>query len=88
MQAAVQPFGALAVTDGAIPYPSCTCQHYSQPVEKRLLDHQLEECIDSQPYRLITHCLNNPVMYAQGPGGQNVFQSCPPLLLPLPHQSI
>ena len=28
-----QPFGALAVTDGAVPYPSSTCQHYSQPLK-------------------------------------------------------
>ena len=78
----------LALTDGAIPYPSCTCQRYSQPWENHLLNHQLEQCIDSQSYRLITHCLHNHAMYIQGPGGQNVFQSCPLLLLPVPHQRI
>ena len=79
---------SLAVTDGAVPYPSCTCQRYSQPLENHLLNHQLEQCIDSQSYRLITHCLHNHAMYIQGPGGQNVFQSCPLLLLPVPHQRI
>ena len=30
---------SLAVTDGAAPYPSCTCQHYTQPLENHLLNH-------------------------------------------------
>ena len=63
MQAALQPLGALALTDGAVPYPSCTCQHYGQPLENRLLNHQLEQCIDHQSYRLIAYCLHNHVVY-------------------------
>ena len=50
---------SLAVTDGAFPYLSCTCQHYSQPLENRLLNHQLKQCTDSQSHRLITYCLHN-----------------------------
>ena len=50
---------SLAITDGAVPYLSCTCQHYSQPLENRLLNHQLKQCIDSQSHRLITYCLHN-----------------------------
>ena len=73
----MQPFGALAVTDGAIPYPSCTCQHYSQPLENRLLTQQLEQCIDSQSYRPITHCLHDHALYVQGPGRRKCFQSRP-----------
>ena len=64
---------SLAVKDGAIPYPSCTCKHYSQPLE----NHQLEQCIDSQSYRPITYCLHNHVMYIQGPGCQKCFPVVP-----------
>ena len=67
---------SLAVTDGAVPYPSCTCQHYRQPLENRLLNHQLKQCIDSQSHRLITYCLHNHAMFIQGPGAKNVFQLC------------
>ena len=79
---------SLAVTDGAVPYPSCTCQRYSQPLENHLLNHQLEQCIDSQSYRLITHCLHDHALYVQGPGCQKCFQSRPQLPLPFPHQRI
>ena len=65
---------SLAVTDGAVPYPSCTCQHHSQPLE----NHQLEQCIDSQSYRPITYCLHNHAMYIQGPGCQKCFPVVPP----------
>ena len=64
---------SLAVTDGDVPYPSCTCQHYSQPLENRLLNHQQEQCIDSQSYRPITYCLHNHAMYIQGTGCQKCF---------------
>ena len=57
---------SLAVTDGAIPYPSCTCQHYSLPLENHLLNHQLEQCIDSQSYRPITQA---PGYTSNGYGG-------------------
>ena len=78
------------VTDGAVPYPSGTCQHYSQLLENRLLNHQLEQCINSQSYRLITYCLHNHMMYIQGPWCQKCFpvMSPHPLLLPFPHQRI
>ena len=76
------------VTDGAVPYPSGTCQHYSQLLENRLLNHQLEQCINSQSYRLITYCLHNHAMYIQGPGCPNVFLLCLPMLLPSPDQRI
>ena len=79
---------SLAVTDGVIPYPSRMCQHYSQPWENRLLSHQLEQCIDSQSYRLITRCLHDHVLYVQGPGRRRCFQPRPPLPLPFPHQRI
>ena len=79
---------SLAVTDGAVPYPSYTCQHYSQPLENRLFNHQLEQCIHSLSYRRITYCLSDQVMYIQGPGAKNVSQLCPPLLLPFPNQRI
>ena len=75
---------SLAVTDGAIPYPSRTCQHYSQPLENRLLNHQLEQCIDSQSYRLITYCLHNHAMYIQGPGCQKCFPVIPPAAATFP----
>ena len=78
---------SLAVIDGAVPHLSCTCQHYSQPLENRLLNHQLKQCIDSQSHRLITYCLHNHVMY-MGPGTKNVFRLCSRLLLPFPHQRI
>ena len=77
---------SLAVTDGALPSPSRTCQHYSQPLENRLFNHQLEQCIDSLSYRRITYCLLDQVMYIQGPGAKNVSQLCPPLPLPFPTQ--
>ena len=64
---------SLAATDGALPYPPCTCQHHSQPLENRLLNHQLEQCIDSQSYRPITYCLHNHAMYIEGPGCQKCF---------------
>ena len=79
---------SLAVTDSAVPYPSCTCQHYSQRLENPLLNHQLKQCIDSQSHRPITYCLHNHEMYIQGPGAKNVSQLCPPVLLPFPHQKI
>ena len=82
------PLLSLGVTNGAVPYPSGTCQHYSQPLENRLFNHQLEQCIDSLSYRLITYCLSDQVMYIQGPGAKNVSQLCPPLPLPFPHQRI
>ena len=69
---------SLAVTDGAFPHLSCTCQHYSQPLENRLLNHQLKQCIDSQSYRSITYCLYNHAMYIQGPGCQKYFSVMPP----------
>jgi len=59
---------SLAVTGGAVPYPSRSCQHYSQPLENHLLNHQLEQCIDSQSYRVIIYCLHSHAMYIQGPG--------------------
>ena len=64
---------SLAATDGALPYPPCTCQHHSQPLENCLLNHQLEQCIESQSYRLITYCLHNHAMYIEGPGCQKCF---------------
>ena len=73
-----------AVRDGAIPYPSRTCQHYSQPLENHLLNHQLEQCIDSQSYRLITYCLHNHAMYIQGPGCQKCFPVIPPAAATFP----
>ena len=77
---------SLAVTDGAIPYPSCTCQHYSQPLEKLLLNHQLEQCIDSQSYRPISYCLHNHAMYIQGPGCHKCFPVTPPTAVTIPPQ--
>ena len=77
---------SLSETDGVIPYPSRMCQHYSQPWENRLLSHQLEQCIDSQSYRPMTYCLHNHVTYIQG--AKSVFQLCPQLPLPVPHQKI
>ena len=68
---------SLAVTDGAVPYPSCTCQHYSQPLENLLLNHQLEQCIDSQSSGVIIYCLHNHAMYIQGPGCQKCFPIMP-----------
>ena len=73
---------------GAVPYPSCTFQHYGQPLENGLLNQQLEQCIDSQFYRPITHCLHDHALYVQGPGCRKCFQSRPPLPLPYPHQRI
>ena len=64
---------SLSETDGVIPYPSYTCQHYSQHLENHLLNHQIERCIDSQSYRSITYCLYNHAMYIQGPGCQKYF---------------
>ena len=64
---------SLAITDGAVPYPSCTCQHYSQPLENHLLNHQLEQCIDSQSCRPITYCLHNQEMHVQRSGCQKCF---------------
>ena len=64
---------SLAVTDGAIPYPSSICQNYSQPLENHLINQQLEQCIDSQSYRPITYCLHNQAMYIQGTGCQKCF---------------
>ena len=69
---------SLAVTDGVVPYPLCTCQHYSQPLENCLLNHQLEQCIDSQSYRPITYCLHIYAIYIQGPRCQNCFLVMPP----------
>ena len=69
---------SLALTGGAVAYPSCTCQHYSQPLENRLLYHQLEQCIDNQSYRLITYCLHDHEMHIQGPGCQICFLVMPP----------
>ena len=68
---------SLAVTGGAVPYPSCIYQHYSQPLENHLLNHQLEQCIDSQSYRVIIYCLHNHAMYIQGPGCQKCFPVMP-----------
>ena len=79
---------SLAVTDGAFAYPSCTCQRYSQPLENHLLSHQLEQCIDSQSYRLITYCLYNRRCISRGLGAKDVSQLFPRLPLPLPHQKI
>ena len=39
-------------------------------LEKLLLNHQLEQCIESQPYRPTTYSFHNHVMYIQGPGCQ------------------
>ena len=64
---------SLAITDGAVPYPSCTCQHYSQPLKNHLLNHQLEQCVDSQSCRPITYCLHNQVMHVQRSGCQKCF---------------
>ena len=75
---------SLAVTDGVVPCPSCTCQRYSQPLENHLLNHQLEQCIDSQSYRLITYCLHNHAMYIQGPGCQKCFPVIPPAAATFP----
>ena len=58
---------SLAVTDGAVPYPSRTGQHYSQPLENCVLNHQREQRVDSQSYRLITYCLHDHEMHIQGP---------------------
>ena len=79
---------SLAVTDGAVPYPSCTCQQYSQPLENRLLNHQLEQCIDSQSYRPTPTASITMRCISRGLGAKNVFQLCPPLLLPFTHQRI
>ena len=76
---------SLAVTDGAAPYPSCTCQHYSRPLENRLLNHQIEQCIDSQSYRPITYCLHNHAMYIQGSGCQKCFPVMPPAATTFPN---
>ena len=75
---------SLAVTDGAIPYPSYTCQHYSQPLENRLLNHQPEQCIVSPKGRsptafITTRCIS------RGLGAKNVFKKC---MLYFPHQRI
>ena len=75
---------SFAVTDGAVPYPSCTCQQYSQPLENRLLNHQLGQCID----RLIPTASITMRCISRGLGAKNVFQLCPPLLLPFTHQRI
>ena len=75
---------SLAVTDGAAPYPSCTCQHHSQPLENRLLNHQIEQCIDSQSYRPITYCLHNHALYIQGTGCQKCFPVMPPAAASFP----
>ena len=69
---------SLAVTGSALPYPSCTYQHYSQLLKNHLLTHQLEQCIDSQSYRVIIYCLHNHAMYIQGPGCQKCFPVMPP----------
>ena len=62
---------SLAVTDGAVPLPSCTCQHYSQPLEKPLTQPSARaKCMDSLSYWPITFCLHNHAMYIQGPGCQ------------------
>ena len=79
---------SLAVTDGVVPCPSCTCQRYSQPLENHLLNHQLEQCIDSQCYRPVTYCLHNMRCISRGLGAKNDFQLFPPLRLPLPDQKI
>ena len=75
---------SLAVTDGAVPYPSCTCQQYSQPLENRLLNHQLGQCIDRlTPTASITmRCIS------RGLGAKDVFKLCLPLPLPFSHQRI
>ena len=73
-----------AVTDGAIPYPSCTCQHYSQPLENLLLNHQLELCIDSQSYRPTTYHLHNHAMHIQGPRCHKCFPVMPPTATTFP----
>ena len=75
---------SLAVTDGVIPYSSWTCQHYSQLLENCLFNHQLEQCIDSQSYRLTTYCLHNHVMYIQGPGCQKCFPIMTPTAATFP----
>ena len=41
--------------------------------KNHLLNHQIEQCIDSQSYRSITYCLHNHEMYIQGPGCQKYF---------------
>ena len=69
---------SLSETDSIIPYPSYTCQHYSQPLENHLFNHQLEQSINSQSYRSITYCLYNHAMYIQGPGCQKYFSVMPP----------
>ena len=45
---------------------------------KIILNHQLEQCIDSQSYRPITYCLLNHMMHIQGPGCQKCFPVMPP----------
>ena len=77
MQVALQHLVSPAKTD-VVPYPSYTCQHYSQPWENRLPKHQLEQCIDSQSYRSITYSLYNHAIYIQGPGCQKYFSVMPP----------
>ena len=92
MQAALQPFGAPCSNRWC---HSLSIMHLStlqSTLEKLLLNHQLEQCIESQPYRPTTYSFHNHVMYIQGPGCQKkkkiVFKLCPPLLLPFTHQRI
>ena len=83
MQVALQSFLSLAVTDGAVPYPSRTGQHYSQPLENCVLNHQREQCVDSQSYRLVTYCLNH-VTYIQRPGHRKCSPFMPPTAATFP----
>ena len=53
-------------------------------LENRLLDHQLEQCIEHQSYRLIAYCLYHHAMYIQGPGCQKCFPVMPPTATTFP----
>ena len=47
------------------------------PWKNPLLNHQLEQCMDSLSYWPITFCLHNHAMYIQGPGCQKRFPALP-----------
>lgn len=78
----------LAVTDGATPYPPCTCWQYLLSSFSQQLDHCIRE---SHFYGQTTYCLHNHQTFVQG-HSQNAVSaivlfpqvSLPLLLLPFP----
>ena len=78
----------LAVTDGATPYPPCTCWQYLLSSFSQQLDHCIRE---SYFYGQTTYCLHNHQTFVQG-CSQNAVSaivlflqvSLPLLLLPFP----